>query len=134
MAREAGFDVRIQVAELATSRQMEDRGEYDAYVEAWSGRADPDGNLFSFYGCKQALNYSGHCNPDTDVLLNQSRAARDPAERKKLYEQIAARVLKERAIVYLYHRNWLWAYDARLTGVSNVPDGLLHVTGLKFAP
>jgi peptide/nickel transport system substrate-binding protein len=134
MAREAGFDIKIQVVELATSRQMEDRGEYEAYVEAWSGRADPDGNLFSFYGCKQPLNYSGHCSPETDVLLNRSRAVRDPAERKKLYEQIAARVLKERAIVYLYHRNWLWAYDARLTGVSNVPDGLLHVSGMKLGP
>ncbi|WP_299786403.1 ABC transporter substrate-binding protein [Ramlibacter sp.] len=133
MAREAGFDVKIQVAEMATSRQMEDRGAYDAYVEAWSGRADPDGNLFSFYGCKQPLNYAGYCSPETEALLNQSRAVRDTAERKKVYERIAARVLKDRAILYLYHRNWLWAYDARLAGVRNGPDGLLHVAGLKLA-
>jgi peptide/nickel transport system substrate-binding protein len=67
-------------------------------------------------------------------LLNQSRTLRDAAERKKTYEQIAARVLKERPIIYLYHRNWLWAYDAKLTGVRGVPDGLLRVTGLTMAP
>jgi peptide/nickel transport system substrate-binding protein len=133
MAREAGFDVKIQVTEFATSQKMEDAGEFEVYPQAWSGRADPDGNLFSSNGCKQPLNYAGYCDAETDKLLNQSRALRDPAERKKVYEQIATRVLKERPIIYLYHRNWLWAYNAKLTGVRNVPDGLLRVTGLKMA-
>jgi peptide/nickel transport system substrate-binding protein len=134
MTREAGFDVKIQAAEFATSLNMADKGEFKAYVLAWSGRADPDGNLFSFHGCKQPLNYAGYCDAETDQLLNQSRTLRDPAERKKVFEQIAARVMKQRPIVYLYHRNWLWAYNARLSGVRNVPDGLLRISGLKLAP
>ena len=134
MSREAGFDVKIQAAEFATSLNMADKGDFEAYVLAWSGRADPDGNLFSFHGCKQPLNYSGYCSAETDALLNQSRALRDPAERKKVFEKVAAQVMKERPIIYLYHRNWLWAYNAKLSGVRNVPDGLLRVSGLKMAP
>ncbi len=134
MARDAGFDVKIQAAEFATSLNMADKGDFEAYVLAWSGRPDPDGNLFSFHGCKQPLNYAGYCDAQTDTLLAQSRATRDPAERKKVFEQIAARVLKERPIIYLYHRNWLWAYNAKLGGVRGLPDGLLRVTGLKMAP
>ena len=134
MTREAGFDVKIQAVEFATSLNMADKGDFDAYVLAWSGRADPDGNLFSFHGCKQPLNYAGYCDPETDKLLAQSRESRDPAARTKVFEQIAARIGKERPIVYLYHRNWLWAYNAKLDGVRNVPDGLLRVTGLKMAP
>ena len=134
MTREAGFDVKIQAAEFATSLNMADKGEFDAYALAWSGRADPDGNLFSFHGCKQPLNYAGYCTPETDALLNQSRELRDPAARKKVFEQIAASVLKERPVIYLYHRNWLWAYNGKLSGVRNVPDGLLRVTGLKMSP
>jgi peptide/nickel transport system substrate-binding protein len=134
MAREAGFDVKIQAAEFATSLDMADKGNFEAYVLAWSGRADPDGNIYSFDACKQPLNYAGYCDPETDALLNQSRALRDPAERKKVFEKIAAKVLKERPIVYLYHRNWLWAYNAKLSGVREIPDGLLRVTGLKMAP
>lgn len=134
MTREAGFDVKIQAAEFATSLNLADKGDFEALVLAWSGRADPDGNLFSFHGCKQPLNYAGYCDAETDALLNQSRALRDPAERKKVFERVAARVLKERPIVYLYHRNWLWAYNAKLGGVRNVPDGLLRVGGLKLAP
>jgi peptide/nickel transport system substrate-binding protein len=134
MAREGGFDVKIQSTEFATSLDMADRGDYEAYILAWSGRADPDGNLFSFDACKQPLNYAGYCNAEVDALLNQSRSLRDPAERKKVYEQIATHVLKDRPIVYLYHRNWLWAYTAKLSGVRDVPDGLLRVDGLKLAP
>jgi peptide/nickel transport system substrate-binding protein len=132
MVKEAGFDAKIQSTEFATSLDLADKGQFEAYVLAWSGRADPDGNLFSFYGCKQPLNYSGYCKPEVDELLNKSRTARDPAERQKAYEQIAAIVLKDRPIVYLYHRHWLWAYTAKLTGLRTVPDGLVRVQGLRF--
>jgi peptide/nickel transport system substrate-binding protein len=132
MTREAGFDVKVQATEFATSLNLADKGEFDAYVLAWSGRADPDGNAFSFHACKQPLNYAGYCSAETDALLNQSRTQRDPAERKKTYEQIAAQVLKARPVIYLYHRNWLWAYNPKLSGVRQIPDGLLRVQGLKM--
>jgi len=132
MAKEAGFDVKLQSTEFATSLDMADKGQYDAYVLAWSGRADPDGNIFSFDACKQPLNYAGYCKPEVDEILTKSRTARDPAERKKLFEQLAAIALKDRPIVYLYHRNWLWAYAAKLSGLRTVPDGLVRVQGLKF--
>ena len=134
MSREAGFDVKIQSTEFATSLNMADKGDFEALVLSWSGRADPDGNLFSFHGCKQPLNYTGYCDAETDKLLDQSRSLREPAERKKVYKQVAARVMKERPIVYIYHRNWLWAYNPKLTGVRNIPDGLLRVSGLSLAP
>ena len=132
MAKEAGFDVKIQSTEFATSLDLADRGQYEAYVLAWSGRADPDGNLYSFHGCKQPLNYAGYCKPGVDELLNRSRTTRDPAQRTKIFEQIAAIVLADRPIIYLYHRHWLWAYTSKLTGLRTVPDGLVRVQGLRF--
>jgi len=132
MAKEAGFDIKIQATEFATSLDLADKGQFDAYVLAWSGRADPDGNIFSFDECRQPLNYAGYCRPDVDDVLNQSRTVRDPAERRKLYAQLAAIVLKDRPIVYLYHRDWLWAYTSKLSGLRTVPDGLVRVQGLRF--
>jgi peptide/nickel transport system substrate-binding protein len=132
MAKEAGFDVKIQSTEFATSLNLADKGQFDAYVLAWSGRADPDGNLFSFHACKQPLNYAGYCKPEVDELLNKSRSVRDPAERAKIFEQVAAQVAKDRPVVYLFHRNWLWAYNKKLTGVRAIPDGLMRVQGLQF--
>jgi peptide/nickel transport system substrate-binding protein len=132
MAREAGFDVKIQSTEFATSLDLADKGQFDAYVLAWSGRADPDGNIFSFDACKQPLNYAGYCKPDVDDLLKRSRTTLDTNERRKLYADLAAIVLKDRPIVYLYHRHWLWAYTNKLDGLRAIPDGLVRVTGLRF--
>jgi peptide/nickel transport system substrate-binding protein len=132
MAKEAGFDVKIQSTEFATSLDMADKGQFEAYVLAWSGRADPDGNIFSFDACKQPLNYAGYCKPEVDEILNKSRTASDPAERRKSYEQLAAIVLKDRPIVYLFHRHWLWAYTTKLSGFRPMPDGLVRVQGLRM--
>ena len=132
MAREAGFDVKIQSTEFATSLDMADKGQFDAYVLAWSGRADPDGNIFSFDACKQPLNYAGYCKPEVDDILNRSRTTRDVGERRKLFGELAAIVLKDRPIVYLYHRHWLWAYTSKLDGLRAIPDGLVRVTGTRF--
>jgi peptide/nickel transport system substrate-binding protein len=132
MVKDAGFDVKIQSTEFATSLDMADKGQFEAYVLAWSGRADPDGNLYSFDFCRAPLDYAGYCKPEVDELLNRSRTASDPAERRKIYEQIAAIVLKDRPIVYLFHRHWLWAHTAKLTGLRTIPDGLVRVQGLKM--
>jgi peptide/nickel transport system substrate-binding protein len=132
MAREAGFDVKIQSTEFATSLDLADKGQFDAYVLAWSGRADPDGNIFSFDACKQPLNYAGYCKPEVDEILKRSRTTLDVNERKKLYADLAAIVLKDRPIVYLYHRHWLWAYTNKLEGLRPIPDGLVRVTELRF--
>ena len=132
MAREAGFDVKIQSTEFATSLDLADKGQFDAYVHAWSGRADPDGNIFSFDACKQPLNYAGYCKPEIDDLLKRSRTTGDVAARRKIFGDIAAIVLKDRPIVYLFHRHWLWAYTSKLTGLRTIPDGLVRVQDLRF--
>jgi peptide/nickel transport system substrate-binding protein len=132
MAKDAGFDVKIQSTEFATSLNLADKGQYQAYVLAWSGRADPDGNLHSFHSCKAPLNYAGYCKPEVDDLINRSRAAGDKAQRQKLFDEIEANVARDRPVVYLFHRHWLWAHSAKLSGLRTVPDGMVRLQGLKM--
>jgi peptide/nickel transport system substrate-binding protein len=132
MAAEAGFDIKIKSVEFATSLDQGDKGLFDAYVLAWSGRADPDGNVQQFVSCKAPNNYSGYCSPELDELVTQSRTSLDPKKRLEAYEKIAAIVAKVRPQIYLYHRHWLWAYTAKLSGLRTVPDGMVRVQDLKF--
>ncbi|MGA2549592.1 MAG: ABC transporter substrate-binding protein [Burkholderiaceae bacterium] len=134
MAKDAGFDVKIQSVEFATSLNQADQGAFEAYLLAWSGRVDPDGNLYSFVGCKQPLNYSGYCDAEVDTWLNDARAQSGIGERAKIYDRIAHKLLTARPTIYLYHSNILWAYSAKLTGVRLVPDGLIRPQGLQFNP
>jgi peptide/nickel transport system substrate-binding protein len=132
MAKEAGFDVRIQAAEFATSLNMADKGDFEAYVLAWSGRTDPDGNIYSFVGCKQPLNYAGICDPALDTALNESRLTNDIGERRAAWEKVARIVAAERPVLYLYHRKWLWAYSGKLQGFREYPDGLIRFDDLRL--
>ena len=132
MAGEAGFDIKIQSTEFSTSLDLVDKHQFEGYVLEWSGRADPDGNMYNFLACGAPINYSGYCKPEVDELLKRSRTTMDPAERQQVINQIAADVLKERPIVYVFNRHWLWAYTAKLSGVRPVPDALLRVQDLKL--
>ena len=132
MAKEAGFDVKIQSTEFSTSLDMADKGQFEAYVLAWSGRADPDGNLQSHLGCKQPLNYAGYCNAEVDELIGKSRATGDRTERQKYFDQIAVQIAKDRPIIYIFHRHWLWAYTNKISGLRTVPDGMIRLQDLKM--
>ncbi len=132
MAKEAGFDIKIQATEFATSLNLAEKGQYEAYMLAWSGRADPDGNLQAHLGCGAPLNYSGYCNQDVEKQIVETRTQLDPAKRAAAYDKAAVQIQKDRPIIYLYHRHWLWAHSAKLTGLRAVPDGLVRVQGLKM--
>lgn len=132
MAKESGFDIKIQSNEFATTLGMSDKGDFEAYLLSWSGRADPDGSVYSFLGCKQPQNYSGYCKPEVDEALNAARTTSDMAERMKHYEVVNNHLKVDSPLLYLYHRNWLWGYNAKLSGVREIPDGLLRVQGLKM--
>ena len=132
MAADVGIDMKIRVTEFATSLKQGEAGQYQAYLLAWSGRTDPDGNLYSFAKCKAPLNYSGYCNPEVDKLLDQSRIPSDPAARMAIYGKLTKILLDDDPIIYLYHRRILIAHTARLEGYTQMPDGLVRVVGLKF--
>jgi peptide/nickel transport system substrate-binding protein len=132
MAKDAGFDIKIQSTEFATSLNLADKGQFEAYVLAWSGRADPDGNLHTMLACKGPTNYAGYCKEDVEALINESRTSLNPAQRAAAYDKIAQQVQKDRPIVYLFHRNWLWAHSTKVTGLRTVPDGMVRLQGLKM--
>jgi peptide/nickel transport system substrate-binding protein len=132
MAKDAGFDIKIHSTEFATSLNLADKGQFEAYVLAWSGRADPDGNLHTMLACKGPTNYAGYCREDVESLISQSRTSLEPAQRAAAYDKIAVQVARDRPIVYLFHRHWLWAHNAKLSGLRTVPDGMVRVQGLKM--
>jgi peptide/nickel transport system substrate-binding protein len=132
MAGEAGFDLKIRVTEFATSLNEAEKGNFQMYMLAWSGRTDPDGNIYSFASCKGPLNYGRFCDPAMDALLDKARTSTSTAERKALYEQVADKWLNQGSVIYLYHRALLFAHSPRLEGFKVMPDGLMRVTDLKL--
>jgi peptide/nickel transport system substrate-binding protein len=132
MAADVGINMRIRVTEFATSLKQAEAGEYQAFLLAWSGRSDPDGNVYVFYKCKAPLDYPGYCNPEVDNLLDQSRIPTEATQRKAIYEKLTKIILEDAPILYLYHPRMLIAHTTRLEGYRQMADGLVRVVGLKL--
>lgn len=133
MAADAGFDVRLEVVEFATSLQRSSAGEFDAYLLAWSGRIDPDGNIYQFAACNGPQNDSGYCSEAADEALNNARATVDFDQRVAYYRQAFDIFNESRPRIYLYHRTWIFAHTADLSGFEANPDGLMRYRGLALA-
>ena len=107
-------------------------GDFEAYFTFWSGRPDPDGNIFTHATCKGAQNDSHWCNADFDALVTKARHVADPAERKKLYDQATDILLKEVPRLHLWHRRVFTGLSARVQGFTPHPDGIIRLRGLTL--
>jgi peptide/nickel transport system substrate-binding protein len=133
MAAEAGFDVKLNTMEFASSLDAADRGDFETYMIAWSGRIDADGNLWNFLHSGGPLNYPGYNSPEMDSLLDQARAVTDLPARQALYAKVAALSAKDLPIIYLYNPQNIVGMSAKLSGFSPVPDGIIRVQGMSMA-
>ena len=133
MVREAGFELKINAMEFASSLQAATRGEFETYLIAWSGRVDPDGNTWTFIHSQGPQNDGKYANPEVDRLLDAAREGGDPEKRKALYAEMwRIAVGQDHHRVYLWHRKNLIAHTARLQGLRPVPDGLIRVQDLRL--
>ena len=133
MVKEAGITVTIRATEFATSLNEAEKGNYDVYILGWSGRPDPDGNLYSFVTSKGPLNYGRWSNAEVDKLMDEARTVSDIAARRAIYAKAAAITGAERPLIYLWHPKNLVAHTTKLTGFKPVPDGLLRLQDVKLA-
>jgi peptide/nickel transport system substrate-binding protein len=132
MAAEAGFEIRILAMEMTAAGQVQQRGDYQAYLNGWSGRVDADGNTFQFLHTGQGNNFTGYSNPIVDRLLEQGRAMTDVGERRVVYQQVWEALRRDLPITYLYSPRNVVAMTAKLLGFRPVPDGLIRIQGLEM--
>jgi len=132
MLAEAGITMKLQTQENVTMLTAGRNGDFEAYFTFWSGRPDPDGNIFSHATCKGAQNDSRWCSPDFDALVTKARHVADPAERKKLYDQATEILLREEPRLHLWHRRVFTGFSARVQGFTPHPDGIIRLRGLTL--
>ena len=132
MAKESGFDIRIQATEFTSAQQHAANGDFEAFVWGWNGRIDPDGNISSILGCNAAFNYQHYCNPKVDRELDAARGVDRREDRLAHYRVVAEHILQDLPIVYLFHLKWLYAFTAKLSGLVPYPDGMIRPQGLQL--
>jgi peptide/nickel transport system substrate-binding protein len=131
-AKEAGFDVKVKPVEFASSLDQTDAGKFDTFAIGWSGRIDPDGNIYNFLHTGAPLNISGLADPSIDALLEQARLVTDQGKRTDLYKQALAKAAEQRSIIYVYQPVNYLATGKDVVGIKYYADGLprLDAAGL----
>ncbi len=133
MVAEAGFTLTLRAMEFASSLQAATRGEFQTYLVGWSGRTDPDGNIFTFSRTGGGQNDGRYSNAEVDRLLDAARVELDFEKRRDLYAQVLRISLGQDANrVYLWHRKNIMAHQARLTGYRPIADGMIRLQGMRF--
>lgn len=132
MANEAGFNVKIEALESTTMVHNAEKGDYQAALAIWSGRADPDANISIWLACDGFLNWGRYCDATLDGLLGRAKATNVVAERQALYREAAARYLDARPHLFLYHFKLLWALSAKVEGFVPYPDGIIRPQGMRL--
>jgi peptide/nickel transport system substrate-binding protein len=127
MAAQAGFAVSLQPLEFTTSLTKAAAGQFEMYLVGWSGRVDPDQNIFNDWYPQAALNYTGAQYPALDTLLLQARASTSDTQRKSLYAQAVQLMHTERNIIYLYDPTYYLGISKTVTGVQYLPDSLIRL-------
>ena len=122
-----GIKVVIDSTDFVTSLSKADAGTYDAFQIGWSGRLDPDGNIYQFVATTGSQNDSGYTNPRLDLILNNARKASTETARKTLYRAAQKLMLADQPLIYLYHPITFASLSTKLTGVSLYPDTLVRV-------
>jgi peptide/nickel transport system substrate-binding protein len=129
----AGIDVKLEQEEFGTLLDDSTNGNFQALYLGWSGRIDPDLNIYDFMVTNGDFNDSGYSNPEVDKLLNEARTTSDRDRRKELYGQVMEILHEDVPYVYLYHNNQTtdFAMQPTVQGFEPYPDGILRLAGVS---
>jgi len=125
---EAGIGMKIKLVDGATQLADGNSRSFDMISYQWSGRPDPDGNIYQFFKTTPgtSLNWSGISNPQLDALLDKTREVSGQAERKKLYGEVTKILQDELPMVFIIHPIEPKAFSPRVQGYDAIPDGMMR--------
>jgi peptide/nickel transport system substrate-binding protein len=132
MENAVGIKVSVTPTQFTTALNRADAGTFDAFAIGWSGRVDPDGNIFGFVATPGTLNDSGFSNAKLDYILNGARKSLTTKSRTTLYRAAMQIIHRQRPLIYLYHPVNYYGVTKKVDGVQIYGDGLIRVNNAGY--
>ena len=133
MEAAVGIKVSVTPTQFTTALNRADAGNFDAFAIGWSGRVDPDGNIYGFVSTKGTLNDSGFSSAKLDYILNGARKSLTTKSRNTLYHAAMQIIHSQRPLIYLYHPVNYYGISKKVTGVQIFGDGLIRAQFAGYA-
>jgi peptide/nickel transport system substrate-binding protein len=116
-----GVNLKLNQVEWATWLSQDyGKRQYDLTIISHTGRLDPDTLLVRFTST-YPYDYENYRNPTYDSLIAQGRAARDPAQRKRIYAQAQQILATDVPAVFLDVSDNIAAMRQNVTGWQWLP-------------
>jgi peptide/nickel transport system substrate-binding protein len=113
-AGQAGFRVEVRQIDPTSLITVLRQRDFDLCMAPWSGRYDPDGNMFNYFTKGGANNFAGWDSAEATDLLTKARSISDQPARAALYHQAQALVMEEAPMLFLHFDAILQASTAKL--------------------
>jgi peptide/nickel transport system substrate-binding protein len=112
----AGITVNIKQETFASELSDTEAFNFQAALLGWSGRVDPDGNMYSWFHTGGGNNDMQYSDPQVDTLLENARSSNDRATRTTDYQKAQEMIAQDAPYVFLYYGV---AVQATTTNVKN---------------
>jgi peptide/nickel transport system substrate-binding protein len=97
---QAGITMNIQTEEFAAYQQECQAHKFEACGVNWSGRIDPDGNMYAWWHTGGDFNDSQYSNSQVDAWLDDARTNADQAKRKQDYINAQKQIVQDAPYVF----------------------------------
>jgi peptide/nickel transport system substrate-binding protein len=131
-AQEAGFAVTVKQIDATGLLSVLQKHDFDICMSPWSGRYDPDGNMFFYFTKDGPNNFPGWKDQQVTDLLVEARTATDRAKRTSLYHQAQDRVGDQAPMLFLHFDAIIQASTARLHW-TQYPDAVFRLFDARMA-
>ncbi|TCR79559.1 ABC transporter substrate-binding protein [Rhizobium sp. BK376] len=108
-AQEAGFKVSVRQVDATSLITVLQKRDYDICWSPWSGRPDPDGNMFNWFTKDGPNNFSGYQSDVVDGLMRKARVSATQDDRAAMYKQAQQIISDDAAMMFLH-------FDSTLQG------------------
>ncbi|MDR7520398.1 MAG: ABC transporter substrate-binding protein [Armatimonadota bacterium] len=121
----AGLRASIQLVDIGTLLGNLRTGAFEASQSFWSGRVDPDGNMFRHFhtsAIQGGTNFMRYSNAQVDRLLDRAREITDVNERRRLYAEAQRFIVDDAPMIFTNYFPVLKAASKRVQGLKVLPD------------
>jgi peptide/nickel transport system substrate-binding protein len=135
MLGEVGIQTQIQVLEAGALIDTLGRLDYQAGFAGWSGRPDPDFDVYPFM-TKSGIpnfNFAGYVNPQVQDLLDAARVLQNMDQRVRAYSQVTKILADDMPYAWISFTKEYKLESARVRGFVHVPDGLVRLRTVSLA-
>jgi peptide/nickel transport system substrate-binding protein len=118
----AGITVNVESKRFNLLTQDTLAHNFQAALVGWSGRLDPDGNMYSWFHTGGSNNDGQYSNAQVDSMLEQARLTVDQAKRKQLYQDAQKTLVGDAAYIFTTHLPAQQISSKKVHGFVVVPD------------